>query len=300
MEQPVAVEPPVEVVLPVEGAPPAPAPAHEAPVGDLGKGGAVTTTAVSSEPVALQARPLSAQKRISWLAPAIRRLAAERDAKLAAELVIELIPAQADLVEGPVSYEIDINELGAFYVALDPGHATISREPAGAVDFSLEGSVAAFSELAAGGASRRHKGLRVRKGRRAARRFLKLRRRPIALADLAAAGVDVWPGLLLLAVAEAIDPSWTAGRSFELAFEVQGAPGMVIYVRVCDGEPLHVSRTPSAQPAATVALGDHALVCLLAGAPDAEHAALVTGDASAVDMFLQWTARAQGLSAASL
>ncbi len=301
-EPPAAEEPPAEAVLPVEDAPPAPAPAHEAPVGDLGKSGAVTTEAVASEPVALQARPLSGpKKRISWLAPAIRRLAAERDAKLAAELVIELLPAQADIVEGPVNYEIDIHGFGIFYVALDPGHATISREPAGAVDFSLEGPVAAFSELAAGGAPRRNKGLRVRKGRRGARRFLKLRRQPIALADVAAAGVDVWPGLLLLAMAEAIDPSWTAGRRFELAFEIQGASGMVIYVRVCDGEPLYVSRTPSAQPAATVALSGHALICLLAGAPAAaEHAALVTGDASAVDMFLQWTARAQGLSVASL
>jgi hypothetical protein len=241
------------------------------------------------------------KKRPSWLAPAIRRLAAQRDAKLAAELVIELIPAQADIVERPVNYEIDIQELGTFYVTLDPGHATISREAGGAVDFSLEGSVAAFSELAAGGASRRQKGLRVRKGRRGARRFLRLRRQPLALADLAAAGVDVWPGLLLLAMAEAIEPSWTTGRRFELAFEIKGHPGLTIYVRVCDGEPLHVSRTQTGQPVATVALSGHALICLLAGAPAAvEHTPLVTGDATSVDMFLQWTARAQGLSLASL
>ncbi len=107
--------------------------------------------------------------------------------------------------------------------------------------------MAAFAELAAGGAARRQKGLRIRKGRRGARRFLKLRRQPIALADLAAAGVDVWPGLLLLAMSEAIDPSWTTGRRFELAFEIQGQPGLVIYVRVCDGEPR--ARQPHALPA---------------------------------------------------
>jgi hypothetical protein len=266
----------------------------------LGPGSAVTAKAIASEPIALQSRLLSVpDKRLSWLAPAIRRLAAQRDAKLAAELVIELIPAQREIVDGPLNYEIKIGELGTFYVTLEPGQATISREPRGSVDFSLEGPVAAFSELAAGGAGRRYPGLRLRKGKRRARRFLKARRQPIALADLAAAGVDVWPGLLLLAMAEAIDASWTTGRRFELAFDIQDAPGIVIYVRVCDGESILVSRTAVGQPVATISLSGHALICLLAGAqPPAEHRTLVTGDVTSVDMFLQWTARAQGLSVA--
>jgi hypothetical protein len=272
----------------------------EPPAEGLGPGATVAAKAVATGPIALQSRLLSVpEKRTSWLAPAIRRLAAQRDAKLAAELVIELIPAQREIVEGPVNYEIKIGELGAFYVTLEPGTATIAREPRGSIDFSLEGPVAAFSELAAGGASRRHPGLRIRKGKRLARRFLKLRRRPIALADLATAGVDVWPGLLLLAMAEAIDPSWTAGRRFELAFEIEETSGIVIYVRVCDAEPIVVSRTSAGQPVATISLSGHALVCLLAGTqPPPEHRTLVTGDVTSVDMFLQWTARAQGLSVA--
>jgi hypothetical protein len=272
----------------------------EPAVEGLGPGGAVGVKTVATEPIALQSRLLSVpEKRLSWLAPAIRRLAAQRDAKLAAELVIELIPAQREIVEGPLSYEIKIGELGTFYVTLEPGQATISREPRGAVDFSLEGPVAAFGELAAGGAGRRYPGLRMRKGKRQARRFLKTRRRPIALADLASAGVDVWPGLLLLAMAEAIDATWTSGRRFELAFEVQDAPGVVIYVRACDGEPIRVSRTAVGVPVATISLSGHALTCLLAGTqPPAEDRTLVTGDVTSVDMFLQWTARAQGLTVA--
>jgi hypothetical protein len=266
----------------------------------LGPSAKVGTKAVTSEPIALQSRLLAVPaKRISWLAPAIRRLAAKRDAKLAAELVIELIPAQRRFVKDPLSYEIKIGELGTFYVTLDPNQATISREPRGAVDFSLEGPVAAFSELAGGGVSRRRPGLRVRKGRRRARHFFKVRRQPLALADLAEAGVDVWPGLLLLAMAEAIDPPWTTGRRFELAFEINDTAGIVIYVRVRDGEPILVSRTPSGQPVATISLSGHALICLLAGTqPPAEHTTLVKGDVTSVDMFLQWTARAQGLSVA--
>ena len=276
-------------------------PVLESPLSGLGPSATVSAKIVTSEPVALQPRLLSVpEKRTSWLAPAIRRLAAQRDAKLAAELVIELLPAQRQIVEGKLNYEIKINELGAFYVALDPAGAVISREPRGEVEFSLEGSVAAFSELAAGGATRRHRGMRIRKGRSRARGLLKARREPIALADMAAAEVDVWPGLLLLVMAEAIDPSWTTGRRFELAFDVKDASGVVIYIRVCDGEPILVSRTAMGQPIATISLSAHALICLLAGtqAP-ADHRAMVTGDATSVDMFLQWTARAQGLSVAT-
>jgi hypothetical protein len=272
----------------------------EPSVSGLGPGDAIAAGAISTEPIALQSRLLTVpDKRISWLAPAIRKLAEERDAKLAAELVIELIPAQREAVEGPLNYEIKIRELGTFYVTLDPSQATISREPRGSIDFSLEGPVAAFSELAAGGVSRRQRGLRIRKGRRSARRFLKTRRRPIALADLASAGVDVWPGLLLLAMAEAVDPTWTSGRRFELAFDIQGTSGIVIYVRVCDGEPILVSRSVAGEPVATISLSGHALICLLAGTqPPPEDRTFVTGDASSVDVFLQWTARAQGLTVA--
>jgi hypothetical protein len=71
----------------------------------------------------------------------------------------------------------------------------------------------------------------------------------------------------------------------------------VIYVRICDGEPILVSRTAVGQPVATISLSGHALVSLLAGTqPQAEHTTLVTGDVTSVDMFLQWTARAQGLT----
>jgi hypothetical protein len=60
-----------------------------------------------------------------------------------------------------------------------------------------------------------------------------------------------------------------------------------------------VSRTAVGQPAATISLSGHALICLLAGTqPSVEDTTLVTGDVTSVDMFLQWTARAQGLSVA--
>ncbi len=257
----------------------------------------------AAEPVVLRPAPMVVpSERMSWLAPAIRRVAAQRDAKLAAELVIELLPAQRQVIEGSVTYELKIDELGAFHVAADPSHVTISRDGAsGQVDFSLAGSAANLSELAAGGGKRRQPGVRVRKGRRRARRLLKARREPIALADLADANVDVWPGLLLLALAEAIDPSWTTGHRFEIAFEIVGTPGVVIYMRVCDGEPILVSRATAGAPVATISVGEHTLIRLLAGMPvTAGSEAMASGDIAAVHSFLAWAARAQGLAPAQI
>jgi hypothetical protein len=301
MEPETVIEPEPELLVEPSVAVAAPG-LVESSRGTLGHSGALGGKAVTSKPVALRTRALLVPaQRTSWLAPAIRRLAQKRDAKLAAELVIELLPAQQQIVESPLHYQIKIDELGTFHVAIDSGQAVISREAsAAAIDFTLEGSAAAFSELAAGGASRKPAGLRVRKGRRGAKRLLKSRRAPLALSDLAAASIDVWPGLLLLAMAEAIDPTWTRGRRFELAFEIQNAPGIVIYVRIRDGEPILVSRSAAKQPVATVSVTGHSLICLLAGAPVApEDKALVTGDTTSVEMFLDWAARAQGLIAST-
>ena len=66
-------------------------------------------------------------------------------------------------------------------------------------------------------------------------------------------------------MAEAIDPAWTSGRRFELAFEIEETAGIVIYVRVCDGGAIQVSRTAVGKPVATISSNAHALICLLAG-----------------------------------
>ena len=240
------------------------------------------------------------EKRISWLAPAIRRLAAERDAKLAAELVIELIPAQREIVDGPLNYEIKIRELGTFYVALDPGQATISREPRGSIDFSLEGPVAAFSELAAGGASRQaSRGCEFARAGAAHGAFS---RRAVGRSRLPTWPPREWTSGRVCCCwrwpRRSIDRGRSGGASSSPSI-FRAAPGIVIYVRVCDGEPCwSAARRRASRLRRSRSADTPSSACLRVHSRQPQDRTLVTGDATSVDMFLQWTARAQGLTVA--
>jgi hypothetical protein len=249
-------------------------------------------------------------ERKSWLAPAIRRVAEDRDAKLAGELICELLPAQR--VKRALTYTLRIEGLGDVQVRLDGERTTVRRPSAGsigaAVDaagareaqergaFLLEGPAAAFAELAAGGVGRRLPGVKVHGSRRKLRRLLASRRTPLALSDLAESGIEVWPGLLLLALSEAIDPQWTQGHSFVLAFAIEGPPNATLYVQVRDGGPIGVTRVRGEQPLSTVKLSERAFVCALSGGPlpPAEQV-FIEGPLEPLTLLLEWSDRAQGL-----
>jgi hypothetical protein len=243
-------------------------------------------------------------QRHAWLAPAIKRVAERRDAKLAGELVCELLPAQR--VKRALDYTLRIDGLGEVQARIEAERATVRRPSAGGGqaatardrgDFLLEGSALAFAELAAGGAGRRLANVKVHGSRRKLRRLLAARRAPLALSDLLAAEVSVWPGLLLLALAEAIDPLWTKGHSFVLAFVVQGPPEATLYVQVRDGLPLAVTRVRSEEPLDTVQLSERAFLCMLAGAPlPPGEQLLLEGSAEPLELLLEWCDRAQGLA----
>jgi hypothetical protein len=247
-------------------------------------------------------------QRESWLAPAIRRVAEERDSKLAGELVCELLPAQR--VKRALTYTLRIEGLGDVQVRLEGERTTVRRPSAGSIDaadgsgadsergaFLLEGPAAAFAELAAGGTGRRLPGVKVHGSRRKLRRLLAACRVPLALSDLADTGIQVWPGLLLLALAQAIDPQWTKGHSFVLAFAIEGQPSATLYVQVRDGGPIEVTRVRGEQPLSTVRLSERAFVCVLAGAPlPPSERVFVEGALEPLTLLLGWSDRAQGLA----
>ena len=240
-------------------------------------------------------------QRKSWLAPAIRSVALKHDAKLAGELISELLVAQRLVLDKPLSYAVEIDEVGSYRVQLDRDQGTVEKvngPTSEKVNFLLKGPAAEFSEIAAGGAGRRLSGLKVRGSKRRARKLLAARRTPVTLAELAAGGIRVWPGLLLLAMAEAIDPVWTTGENFALAFQMPGEQDFTIYVCVHGGEPVTVTRVLEEKPAVTVTLSEYALLCLLAGIPmPADEDASVTGKTEMLQRFIDWTDRAQGLIA---
>jgi len=148
----------------------------------------------------------------------------------------------------------------------------------------------------AGRGSWRLHGLRGPPGRRRrARRVTHARRVPLTLAELAAANVRVWPGLLLPVLAEAIDPQWTIGQQFVIALAITGVTPTVLYVGVHDGAPVTVSpRQFDVPPAATLYLSEQACLNLLARTPlPAGERVLYAGEQASVEQLLEWTDRAQ-------
>jgi len=269
----------------------------------------------TSAPFTPRVLALSTERR-SWLAPAIRRVAEGRDAKLAGELICELLPAQrVKRTKRPLSYTMRIEGLGDVQVRIEGERSTVRRpSPATSTptaasvtsspapergDFLLEGPAAAFAELAAGGAGRRLASVKVHGSRRKLRRLLSARRAPLALSDLAEAAVQVWPGLLLLALSEAIPPQWTKGQRFVLAFAIQSPPAppsATLYVQARDGQPLAVTRVRAEAPLSTVTLSERAFLCMLAGAPlPPGEQVLAQGSPQPLELLLEWSDRAQGL-----
>lgn len=248
-------------------------------------------------------------QRSDWLSRAIEALAKSCSPSLAGEFVSELVPLHARLCDEPLTYELRIDDADSVNVQIGSGYATVSPAKNGsrlAADFWLEGSAAAFATVAGGGFRGRRRGLRVRGSRRAARRLLTACKRPVALADLAHAGITVWPGLLLAALVETVDPHWTKGSEFVVAYEITGAHAAAFHVQARDGAPLALSAGIADEPApaplierpnATVRLNERAFLCMLAGVPlpKGERVTL-TGDEAAVHTQLSWFAQAQGLT----
>jgi predicted nucleic acid-binding Zn-ribbon protein len=250
-----------------------------------------------------------------WLAPAIRRVAQRRDPRLAAELVLELLPAQALAVEGSLRYLARIAELGSYEVSLTSGRGSV-RELAGGAPgadpaFVLEGPASAFAEVAAGGSKlstwRPPAGLRVRGRRRHVRRLFAARRAPLVLAELQLAEVTVWPGLLLLALAEAIDPAWTAEHSFTVAFAIEGQQSAVLRVQTLRGRPLAVTRVratdalgrgdcePDLSPQTVVRCSERGFARMLSGVELGGETISLQGDREPLQTLLAWTDRVQGV-----
>src|SRR3954471_20801783 len=82
---------------------------------------------------------------------ALDRMARE-DPQLAARLFVQMLPAVAQRLDGPLAYDIAIEELGTWHVAVEGngGGARVVRGRNGATDFELHTDAAGIAALAAG------------------------------------------------------------------------------------------------------------------------------------------------------
>lgn len=265
------------------GAPAEPAPAAQA-----------AETAAPAPVFALEPRPVTFGRRERpWLRTALERLAVDDPAR-GAELLVALLPAQATLGRS-MTYLLTAPTLGAVKVTLGPGTAIVERAPVEPVaDARVSGSIASLAPLAAGGAPWRLKDVRVEGARRQIRRLVRARRRPLGLDEVALVTPAPSPGVLLAALAAAVDPAWTAGHRFGVTYEIDGAGRWTVLAD--DGKPLRVVEDGGEHPhAAVVTLTPGALLPVLQGAavPRVERA-VAAGDRRAVDVLHGWFDRARG------
>jgi ribonucleoside-diphosphate reductase beta chain len=229
---------------------------------------------------------------------------ASEDPELAARLLVQVLPAAAADLKGPLRYGLSIDGFGTFHVEVNGGPAQVrpAAESAGQpLDFVIEADAKTLAELGAGGgllpalASRR---LRVKGNRRKAMALRKLS--PDAgLRDAAKAGVLIDPDAVHRSLAYVIDGEWTRGHSFCVSYELTGEGGGTWYVHVDDGTVRVDTNAPAAGPDSIVRLSVEDWRRLLAEELTPAQAMYesrteVLGDLYAVTLLGRWIDRADG------
>ncbi len=242
---------------------------------------------------------------------AIEQMAAS-EPDLAARLFVQLLPAAAQRLEGPLAWNLIVDGLGTWNIAVgaDGRGATVVKGngSSGDADFELTADTAGIAALAAGESPLRL----VASGRLglSGKRLRALRLRALAdgpdptIADAVAAGATLDVDAIFRSLAYLIDPKWTRGHEFTVAYEVEGAGAW--FVRVAGGAPVAVSTDPpDGGVNGTSRLGLDTYTALLAGAitpPDAmrQHLIAIEGQIYPITLVGRWIDRSQGRDDAEL
>ncbi len=171
----------------------------------------------------------------------LRRMA-NSDPELAARLIVQSLPAAAATLPAGLSYRLELEGLGAWTVKPLGDRAEVTETAVGAdlngEAFAISTDAETLALLASGrspvGAMARGR-IKLR-GRR--RKALALRRLSVDAGprDLARLGLPVDPDLVFRSLAYAIEPEWTRGHSFTVAYELVGDGGGAWRVEVADGD----------------------------------------------------------------
>ena len=242
---------------------------------------------------------------------ALRRMA-QADPELAAKLIVHSLPAAAATLPAGLTWRLCIDGLGDWTVSgAGNGGPALVRESNGDAgeDFAIETDAGGLTSLAAGasplGLMLRRR-LRLRGKRRKA---LALRRldSDAGPRKMAAFGVDVDPDLIYRSLPYAIDPEWTRGHRFRIAFEVLGEGGGSWVVDVNDGAVSVDSggTNGAAPPDATIRLSHDTWMALLRGdltPTKAMQTGLTRAEGSLhpVTLLGRWADRADGVDGPEL
>src|SRR3954462_13284492 len=240
---------------------------------------------------------------------ALRRMA-DSDPELAARLIVHAMPAAAATLPPGLSYRLELDGIGAWTVKPDGDRAEVTEVPTGGdlngEAFAVSTDPSTLAHLASGrsplGALVRRR-LRLR-GRR--RKALALRKLSTEAGprDLARLGLPVDPDLVFRSLEYAIEPEWTAGHTFTVAYELVGERGGVWQVVVDDGS-VRVERGAGEDPDALVRIRYSDWLRLLSGAISPSDAMRlgfteVEGKVFPVTRLGRWIDRAEGIDAPEL
>jgi ribonucleoside-diphosphate reductase beta chain len=242
-------------------------------------------------------------------AQALRRMA-DSEPELAARLVVHALPAAAASLPAGLSYRLELEGLGAWTVNPLGDRAEVT-EIAGDGElngeaFSISTDPATLAQVASGRSplGPLARGRIKLRGRR--RKALALRRLSADAGprDLARLGVPVDPDLVFRSLAYAIEPEWTRGHSFTVAYELVGEGGGAWRVEVDDGR-VHVARGLGESPDAIVRIRYSDWLRLLSGEISPSDAMRlgfteVEGRIFPVTRMGRWIDRAEGIDGPEL
>jgi ribonucleoside-diphosphate reductase beta chain len=234
---------------------------------------------------------------------------AREDPELAARLVLQTLPAAAARIPPPLRYELTVGDLGTWLVIVDDEGARMEPGRNGEVDFALTTDASGLAEMAAGRSPLRLMlGGRVRiRGKR--RRALRLRAMSsadgLSMADALAGGARLDADAVYRSLAYMIDPEWTRGHRFTVAYELAGEGGGKWFVHVNDGERVRVTTEHEGDVSGTTRVSVDTFMGLLSGQITPaqsmrEQLADVEGDIYPTVLVGRWIERAQGRDDAEL
>jgi ribonucleoside-diphosphate reductase beta chain len=241
----------------------------------------------------------------------MERMAAE-EPELAARLFVQMLPAVAQRLQGPLSYDLVVDGLGTWRVAVDGngGAATVERvengDGNGHADFELIAGAEGLAALATRESPLKlmlRGQLKIRGKRRHALRLRALGGGPDpTIADALAAGAELDADAIYRSLPYLIDPAWTRGHTFTVAYVIPGVGAW--YVSARDGEPIVVSGD-AADADATVRLSIDTYRGLVSGSmtpPEAMHRHLIEieGRIYPTTLLGRWIDRSQGRDDAEL
>jgi hypothetical protein len=253
------------------------------------------------EPPAPQPAPPSRPVR-PWMGDVFRALA-RRDASTAGHLLLALLPAQRVANPHPVAYDLGLSDILWAHVTVDSATTHVQLDstprPRAEVDFQLVGDLASIARLLATGPVQRwlaplspgRRFARVRGDRRRIPALDRLLSAPLALRDLAGAGVELDPLLALTVAATMIEPGWTWGEGFPSANRDPAAQSSDAFLQIRDGRaPLASADGPRGPVWTVIVCAPREFTAVLAGLAGAP---AIEGDPRPLSLLLQWLERAQ-------